>query len=282
MRPRSVGSFFISRSSERASERAVREQPFDVVAVEVVDGDQVAAGGCWGRQCSCTRERVDVGHAGLLRGREQEHAVDLVDLDELHLDALAACGRQVLADVVGTDGELTVAAVGEHGELDACRAAEVEEPVDRRADGAAGVQHVVDEHDRPALEREVELRVTDERLRVQRRLAARAHVHVVAVKGDVERSEVERLAAEVLDQAPQPLGERHPARVDADERDVRDLVVALDDLVGDPRERPRDRLLVEEQLLGREADLTHRPRAVAGRVMACVIVRLLSGLSGPG
>ena len=35
------------------------------------------------------------------------------------VDALAARGRQVLADVVGADRQLAVAAVGEHGELDA-------------------------------------------------------------------------------------------------------------------------------------------------------------------
>ena len=40
---------------------------------------------------------------GLLFGRDEQYLVDFVDLDELHLDALVACGRQVLADVVGTD-----------------------------------------------------------------------------------------------------------------------------------------------------------------------------------
>ena len=125
--------------------------------------------------------------SGLLRGRDEQHAVDLVDLDELDLDALAARGGQVLADVVGADGQLAVAAVGEHGELHARRAAVVEEGVDRGADRAAGVEDVVDEHDRHALERELELRVADERLRVQRRLAA-ADVQVVAVEGDVDAS----------------------------------------------------------------------------------------------
>ena len=47
-----------------------------------------------------------------LWGDEQD-TVDLVDLDELHLDALAARGRQVLSDVVGADRKLAVAAVDE-------------------------------------------------------------------------------------------------------------------------------------------------------------------------
>jgi hypothetical protein len=51
--------------------------------------------------------------------RDEQDTVDLVHLDELHLDALAARGRKVLADVVGADRELAVAAVDEDGELDA-------------------------------------------------------------------------------------------------------------------------------------------------------------------
>ena len=62
------------------------------------------------------------------------------------------------------------------------------------------------------------LRLADERLRVQRRLAA-AHVDVVAVEGDVERPEVDLDAAELLDQPAEAVRERDAARVDADERD---------------------------------------------------------------
>ena len=70
------------------------------------------------------------------------------------------------------------------------------------------------------------------------RLAA-AHVHVVAVEGDVELAERELLAGALGDQPAQALRERHAALVDADERDLVEVVVPLDDLVRDPRERPR-------------------------------------------
>src|SRR2546430_8671717 len=50
-----------------------------------------------------------------------------VHLEELHLDALLPRGRQVLADVVGPDRQLAVAAVDENRELDARRAAVVEQ-----------------------------------------------------------------------------------------------------------------------------------------------------------
>ena len=54
----------------------------------------------------------------------QQDAVDLVDLEQLDLDALAARGGQVLTDVVGADRQLAVAAVGDDGELDPGRAAD--------------------------------------------------------------------------------------------------------------------------------------------------------------
>ena len=172
-RPRSVGSFFISRSSDCSKLRAVAEQPLDVLAGEVADRDQVPPRRRVGRREQLVPHEVDVSHWSRLL-RDEQDAVDLVDLDELDLDALAARGGQVLADVVGPDRQLAVAAVGDDGELDARRAAVVEERLDRGADRAAGVEDVVDEDAGAALEREVELRVADERLRVQRRLARRA------------------------------------------------------------------------------------------------------------
>src|SRR5215210_7356885 len=73
-------------------------------------------------------------------------AVEVVEHD---LDDLALLRRHELPDEVGLDGKLAVllAAVHEDGELDAARAAEVDELVERGADGAARVEHVVDEQD---------------------------------------------------------------------------------------------------------------------------------------
>ncbi|HJW67394.1 MAG TPA: hypothetical protein VJ419_06370 [Gaiellaceae bacterium] len=96
------------------------------------------------------------------------------------------------------------------------------------------------------LEREVERRRAYERLWVPRRLAA-PDVDVVAVEGDVELAERDLGAAQLVDAAAQPLGEWHPARVDPDERDSREVGVPLDDLVRDPRQRLRNRIGVEDR-----------------------------------
>ena len=89
-----------------------------------------------------------------------------------------------------------------------------------------------------------------------------------------------RLAGALLDQAREPLRERHAARLDADERDLVEARVRLDDLVRDPRERPRERVGVEEELPGC-LDRAHGAAGVDGPG-TCVIVSLLSGLTGPG
>ena len=80
-----------------------------------------------------------------------------------------------------------------------------------------------------------------------RRLSS-AHVHVVAVEGDVELAERDLGSGELGDAPAQSLGERRPARVDADERDTREVGVSLDDLVRDPRQRLADRVGVEDGL----------------------------------
>src|SRR6185369_17858231 len=71
-------------------------------------------------------------------GFGDRHLVDPVDLLQPHVDPLLAGGGQVLADVIGAEGELAVAAVAEDGELHPLRAAVVEERLDRGADRAAG------------------------------------------------------------------------------------------------------------------------------------------------
>ena len=115
-------------------------------------------------------------------------------------------------------------------------------------------------------------------MRVQRRLAA-ANANVVAIEGDVDRAEVRRLAGALLDQPGEALCEWNAARLDPDEGDLVQAGVRLDDLVRDARERPRKRVGVEESL-ARGLHRAHSAGSVAG-IRACVVIRLLPGLTGP-
>jgi hypothetical protein len=76
-------------------------------------------------------------------------------------------------------------------------------------------------------------------------------VDVVAVEGDVELPERDLRAGELLDPLSQALGQRDAAGVDPDEGDAPEVGVPLDDLVGDPRQRLRDRVGVEQRARGR-------------------------------
>src|SRR5919204_3339515 len=247
--PRSVGSFFTSRSRERSNVRAVASSRSTSSRVRsAIESRWRRSEGGGGSSSSPTRWMSGIG-GPLLWGGQQEHLVDLVDLDELHLDALAAGGREVLADVVGADRQLAVAAVGQHGQLNLRGSTVCEQRLDRGPDRPSRVEDVVDEDHRLALEREVEPRGADDGLRALRRLRP-ANVDVVAMEGDVDLAEERRNARALLDQPAEPLRKRHAAGVDADERDLFEVLVALDDLVGDPGEGAPEALCVEQDLAG--------------------------------
>ena len=114
----------------------------------------------------------------------------------LDVDHLVAAGRQVLADEVGSDGQLAVAPVDHDGQLDGPGAAEVAQGVEGGANRAAGEQHVVDQHDDRAgqVDRDVGRRLGQHR----------AQPDVVAVEGDVEASRPGTLVALDLGRGSRP------------------------------------------------------------------------------
>src|SRR4029077_8935117 len=73
--------------------------------------------------------------------------VDAVFLGDQNLDPFGVRGGDVLADVVGADGQLAVAAVDQDRQLNRPRPTEVHQGIHRSARGPAVVDDVVDEHD---------------------------------------------------------------------------------------------------------------------------------------
>src|SRR6202035_2878406 len=117
---------------------------------------------------------------------------------------------QVLADVVGPDRQLAVATVGEHGELHTRGAAVGEQRLDRGADSAAGEEDVIDDHDGPPGDVEVDVRGVQDG-------GGGPACDVVAVEADVEVSERHVVVEQRLELAVQPLGEEGAAAMDADQ-----------------------------------------------------------------
>src|SRR5688572_31723923 len=106
-----------------------------------------------------------------------------------------------------------MAAVAEDGELHPGGPAVVEERLDRRPHGAAGVEDVVDEDDGPPREVEVEVGGVDDGL-----AGGLAAADVVAVEGDVDVPERDLRPAQLADQRVQATGQDRAPGVDADER----------------------------------------------------------------
>ena len=111
-RPRSVGSFFTSLSRTHSKVRAVPSSRSTSSRVTSSIEIRCRFGGWRGGRKSSRITRMSA--MDFLLFLQQQDAVDLVDLEQLNLDAFVARRRQVLADVVGADRKLAVAAVGQH------------------------------------------------------------------------------------------------------------------------------------------------------------------------
>ena len=128
--------------------------------------------------------------------------VGAVGLLEADVHPLGRRGRQVLADVVGADRQLAVAAVDQHRELHPGGAAVVEEGVDRRRARCAPCR-ARRRPGRPCARRARSRGGRRGRPAASRGLAA---LDVVAVEGDVEVAERDLRAGELADQRVQALG----------------------------------------------------------------------------
>ena len=97
------------------------------------------------------------------------------------------------------------------------------------------------------------------------------NLDVIAVEGDVDRAEIGRCAGALFDQPSQTVRERYTARLDAHERNAAEIGICLDDLVRDPRERPAERISIEQDGSRRGLQCAHG----AGRVDGFRAARLI-------
>src|SRR6266849_7494336 len=185
----------------------------------------------------------------LLDGNDHR-LVDAVLLGDKDLNAFRVRRGDVLADVVGTDWQLAVAAVDEHCQLNRARTAEVHQGIHRGARRAAVVDDVVNEHHDLAVD-----------LWHIRLAAVRGHaeVAVVAMLADVERAHRDRRPLELHQAVRQPAGEVVSLGHDANKHQVACAAIALQDLVRDPRQRAPDLLRVHHR--GLEPSLLYRAHA---------------------
>jgi len=166
--------------------------------------------------------------------------VATVDLREMHANVIVRRSGDVLADEVRADRKLAMAAVHENGKADRTRTPVIDKRIHGRADGAAGEEHVVDEHDDAVVDGERDLGLAHHRRVADTR-------QIVTVEGDIDRAERKIDAFVRAYGLANARRERIAARANPDDREKGEIAVALDDLVRDPRDGAADVLRTEQR-----------------------------------
>src|SRR5271155_2632689 len=118
-----------------------------------------------------------------------------------------------------------MAAVNQHAESDAFGTAQVEEPVHGGANSAAGVEHVVHDHQVAIIHVEIDFVRVDDRLRAD-------GGKIVAVERDVYGADRNFHAGEIFDGFGEAFRERNAAAAHADQREVFGAAAFFHDLMG--------------------------------------------------
>src|ERR1039457_2627386 len=167
---------------------------------------------------------------GPLTHQDLFHAIDLLELDFNDLDI---AGLHLAPDEARLDRQFAVSAVDQHQQLHPGRAAVVEQRVQRGADGAAGVQHVVHQDDILTRHGKRNLRRAHHRLDVHR-------AQIVAIQVDVEDAHRDFPVFQALDLRRKPLRQRNAAAPDANKGELIQIFRLLQDLVSQPYQGPVD------------------------------------------
>ncbi len=121
-----------------------------------------------------------------------------------------------------------MASIDEDGELDGARTAEVVEGIERGAGGAAAVEDIIDEDDRPLIDVAGNLGRED--------LGRESMIEVVAVHGDVDGADGDGVIPDFGEMKAEALSEEWASALDAEQDDLVAGGVALGDFVSDPCE----------------------------------------------
>ncbi|CDN45049.1 hypothetical protein BN871_GH_00050 [Paenibacillus sp. P22] len=196
------------------------------------------------------------------------HDVFPVHFSQRYADVLFLGGWHVLAYIIGTDRQLPVSAVHEHGKLDRLRPALIHQGVHRRADRASGVQDVIEQDDTLVVDQK---RVAGS---VCRREADRLSLDapVIPVSRNVELAASNRRAFDFADLFGDPARQVDAAGADADQHAVLDALVLFDDFVGNPGESTADGRVVHD---GSFLVQNHGAAAPSGRLGPVRFVRLI-------
>src|SRR5690349_13515426 len=209
VRPRSVGTFLIGRAAISFIASAVSRMS------TISSGERSAMPSrcLWRRRVAATGAGAATA-TSLSFGRNDDFVMTVYLLEQ-NLDALAPRRRQVLPHVVRFDWKLAMPAVHQHHQLDRTRAAEIDQGVECRSNGPAGIEHIVDQQDDPVVDRERDVGEPHDRL-----WPDRLPHEVVPVQRDVERPGRHALSGDLGNPVGDAAREVLTARANADERQL--------------------------------------------------------------
>jgi len=139
-------------------------------------------------------------------------------------------GGEVLAHEICFDRQLAVAAVDEHGQLNALGPAKVIERIHRRARGSAAEKNVVDQNHRFACHVKRDNRWMH--------VGCQSLVQVVAVHANVQLAYEDGLAPNGSQEAAQPFCQNDPSALNPHKHDFLRALIPFDDFVRDTGKRP--------------------------------------------
>src|SRR5271157_3132607 len=137
------------------------------------------------------------------------------------------------AHEAGLDRQFAMAAVDEHAKLNAARTPMIEQRIERRARGPAGIENVVHQDDVLVLDLELHRARPHFRPMTDRR-------EIVAVERDVQRAHRHFGFLDASQHLCQPLRQRHTAAHDSHQPEIRDAIVFLHDFVCQPNQSTFD------------------------------------------
>src|SRR5215831_2310727 len=158
--------------------------------------------------------------------------IGTIDLGQAYVHPLTFRRLDIFAYIVRANGQLVLAAIHQHGELNRLCSPQVSERVKRGAHRAPGVQNIIDQHDPLAVERKRNIATEQPGI-------SGAAFAVIAIRRDVEGANRDAARAVRVELDRKPLGQAGTAPHDADEREVLGAAVALADFMRDPLDGAR-------------------------------------------
>src|SRR2546428_5268338 len=130
--PRSAGTFFTGRSLTSL-------KPSAVSRISVISS---------GESCSMPRRSLDLSAEVWARNLllHDQHFVLAIQLRHADFDHFIGIGGNRFPDDIGVDGQLAMPAIDQHRQHDRARTPEIDQRVERRANRAAGIENIVDQH----------------------------------------------------------------------------------------------------------------------------------------